>query len=126
MLRAGTRSMKQTLALFMLTPTQRNPQNGASGGPGDEVQLLTQPCSLQPLRFRQRGGGVMIDGVAGSEPSFIAYTAYFTPPVVPVGSALVTRVDGVFYPVLKQGYGQDVGGAGGMIQLELGAAEANR
>lgn len=118
-----TALLRQTLTVDLLTPGQPDPQTGASGGPGTTVNVLTQPCSLQPVRFRQRGGGAIVDGVAGSQPSFICYTAYFAPPA---GGTVEVRVDGVLYPLLKQGVGQDVAGQHGMLQLELGAAEPSR
>lgn len=118
--------LRDTLTVEAQGQPSVDPNTGVPSGTGTVRLLLTQKGSLQPVRFRQRGNGQITDGVAGSIPSFIFYTAPFTLPTLASNETLVWRVNSTYRSLIRQGGPLDVGGQAGLIELEFSAEESGR
>jgi hypothetical protein len=115
-----------SLTIDILTPATPD-VNGLTTGQGALTRFVTQPCSLQVVRFRRRGGSVTDEGITGTMPSYICYTAWFAPPVLTAAQTVVVRANGLYFPLLDQLVaGADVGGQAGMVELKLGQPERGR
>ena len=122
------RLMRDTLTIELISPPEFDPNTGASiGGAETTTVILSQPCSDQDVRYKQRRAGVEdINGIPGSPPVSICYTRAYQLPALGDGQLLRYRVNGRVRPMLRQGPPLDVGGQHEVWQLELGAPEGGR
>ena len=125
-MRVNPQHEKQTLTLDILTLPPPDPNTGASTGAGTSTRVVTQPCSLQVIFYRMRGGGALVDGVNGAPRIYRCYTKAFTVPALPASSVYVWRVDGVYYALENQDVPQTTAGQGGRFQIDFAAPEYGR
>lgn len=129
--------MKQTLTIDILTSGAKEIQTGVSGpsttvpfvfSPGTYGQTLqvTRPCSLQPNLRKQRGVGGAVDGVLGSQATYICITKWFVTPVLDANQSMVIRVNGLYYPLFQQGMLQNPGGQNLTYEIGLEQPEVGR
>lgn len=120
------RLMKDVLTIEVAAPPEFDPNTGATvaGSTGFTV-VLSQPCSDQDVRFKQRRVGIEeVNGIPGAPPVSIAYTPAFDLPDLPEGQSYRYKVNGRVRPLLRQGPPLDVGGQHEVWQLEFGSPEA--